>query len=64
VGSGKGWKSAKQAEQEARQAARRDEFKNARKGNGPAPGYREANAGCLLALVLLPLALLRRAWGR
>lgn len=53
--------SAKQARQEAEQAARKKAFSDAKRGKGPAPAYRETQAsGCLLALVLVPLALLRQ----
>jgi hypothetical protein len=60
MAGGKGWKTARQAEQDAKAAARRRQFREAKKGKGPAPGYREANAGCLLGLAVLPVALMRR----
>lgn len=55
----KGVVSGKQAQQHARAKHRAHEFKQARKGKGSAPGYQETAAGCPLALVMLPILIIR-----
>lgn len=56
----KGVVSGRQAQQHAAQKARAHQFKQARKGRAAPPAYQAASTGCLVALLLVPVAAVRR----
>ena len=56
----KGVVSGREAQARAHQAARKQQFKQARKGRAAPPAYQAAHSGCLMALLLMPVLAVRR----